>query len=232
MQTRLSLICRRWTWFLILLLLPLPVYPLAVQYNRNGECYLLLGDGAFKGVYRLNNPAGEGGIPIGLLYNNFFTSIGLSVDLNRVVYSFSETVDPGYTVVVGNISRQVLNGTQPGEANWGYHSPYHADYHGGGPIYRPSGKPFSVGPGIPTTAPTSSDIAPPPSDGIYAGKQWYSIPNGAWYQMWKRPRPRTLERSANVYKRCIHASSGDPIAPLSNVSLLSRTNHNCIFNYA
>ena len=41
----------------ILLLSP-AAFALAPEYERNGECYLLIGQGpvAMKGVFRLNNP--------------------------------------------------------------------------------------------------------------------------------------------------------------------------------
>lgn len=66
---------------------------LRVEYRRNGECYLLIGnkDATNRGVYRLNNPANEGGVDVGYLYDPG-ESYGIYVDLKRQVYNFySET---------------------------------------------------------------------------------------------------------------------------------------------
>lgn len=72
---------------------------LAREYMRNGEAYLLVGhsDPAFRGVYRVNNPAGEpDGNPLGRLYDPR-DSYGIVVDLNRQVYTFSSNAAPSYT---------------------------------------------------------------------------------------------------------------------------------------
>ena len=59
---------KRTVLFLLLLALPALVSGQAIEYKRNGECYLLIGhnDAKFRGVYRLNNPSGEAeGEPVG-----------------------------------------------------------------------------------------------------------------------------------------------------------------------
>ena len=42
----------------VILLLSPATFALAPEYERNGECYLLIGQGptVMKGVFRLNNP--------------------------------------------------------------------------------------------------------------------------------------------------------------------------------
>lgn len=201
----------RWVAVLLLLVvLPAPLFPLAVEYNRNGECYLMLGSGAFKGVYRLNNPASEGGIAVGLLYNNFNVSIGLSVDLNRNVYSFSESVDPGFTLVAGNIKRQVVDNTvTANQCRWGYHAYEHYDHRDDKAtnpnVYRTTGANHSVGPGTVTTAPTSATTAPPPGDTLFGGKTWYEIPNGAWYSTWHTASALGQGYSYKVYRDRVEA---------------------------
>ena len=75
-------------------------FALAPEYMRNGECYLLVGhdDVNFRGVYRLNNPSGEpDGNPINVKLYDPRTSHGISVNLNRNVYTFSENTDPTST---------------------------------------------------------------------------------------------------------------------------------------
>ncbi|MBI3038263.1 hypothetical protein HYY75_04300, partial [bacterium] len=164
------------------------LFGLAVEYNRNGECYLLIGDtGAYRGVYRINDPAAQG-LTIGYLYDPG-TSIGISVDLSRNVYTFSETVDAGYVLQPGNIKRQVVdNSVSAAQANWGYHANLHYDHRNnygsgqaGRPVYRTTGATLSPGPGTPTTAPSPNPL--PPGDTVFA-KPWYEIPNGSWYSTW------------------------------------------------
>ena len=40
---------------LLAILNPNEIYALAQEYKRNGECYMLIGVGQFRGIYRLNN---------------------------------------------------------------------------------------------------------------------------------------------------------------------------------
>ncbi|HNV70745.1 MAG TPA: hypothetical protein PKO06_13675 [Candidatus Ozemobacteraceae bacterium] len=161
-------------WGLIVLFLAsgAAAFALDARYSRNGECYLLLGDsGTHQGVYRLNNPAADA-IFVGRLYNPG-TSIGISVDLNRNCYTFSEIVEPSYSTLSGNIPRQVVDGTvSVNSCNWGYHAYEHYDHRGSGqttrPIYRTPGASHSIGPGTPITAPLGNPL--PPGDTVFAGK--------------------------------------------------------------
>jgi len=210
MEKRLMVRFRWMVLFLLLVVMPAPVFPLAVEYNRNGECYLMLGTGAFKGVYRLNNPSAEGGVAVGLLYNNFTTSIGLSVDLNRKVYSFSEAVDPGFTLVGGTIKRQVVDSSvTANQCRWGYHAYEHYDHRSdkaSNPnVYRTPGANHSVGPGTVTTAPTTAVEAPPPGDTIFGGRTWYQIPNGSWYSTWHTAAALGQGYSYKVYRDRVEA---------------------------
>ncbi|MBF0408593.1 MAG: hypothetical protein HQM10_14685 [Candidatus Riflebacteria bacterium] len=164
---------------------------LAPEYMRNGETYLLVGDGAYKGVYRLNNPAGDAprhtsSFPE-YLYNPG-SSIGMTVDLNRNIYTFTETVEASFAPITGNLARQVLDGgVTAAAANWGYHANEHYDHRSwgtGGSIYRTTGARHSAGPGTTISGPGGSDFSPPSTDTIHGGKQWYRIPNQSWYQSW------------------------------------------------
>ncbi|RCK77268.1 MAG: hypothetical protein OZSIB_3079 [Candidatus Ozemobacter sibiricus] len=197
----------RWLFPLVALGCFLGIAPqllgLALEYNRNGEVYLLLGDGLYKGVYRLSDPAGEG-LKLGYLYNPG-SSAGIAVDLYRTVYTFSEKVGKTYTLLNVNIPRQVLDdGVTANQADWGYHAYIHYDHRGTGettkPVYRtgPAGRairahsgtwPYftSGGPGTPIPPPAGNPlpIINGVQDPVFPGRNWYSIPNGAWYSSWQ-----------------------------------------------
>ncbi|HEY9069882.1 MAG TPA: hypothetical protein VIV61_06460 [Candidatus Ozemobacteraceae bacterium] len=86
--------------FMTMSLVPVVLFGLAPEYKRNGECYLLIGhdDVYYRGVYRLNNPAGEpDGNPVGVKLFDPRNSYGISVNLNRNVYTFSENTEPSYS---------------------------------------------------------------------------------------------------------------------------------------
>lgn len=175
------------------------------EYRRNGECYLLIGEGpaAMRGIYRLNNPE----------QNKYFSppkylfkpdsSIGFSVDLERKIYTFSEKIVPGYVLLGEPMKRQVLDSGSTDAADYGYHAFIHYDHRSWGKnttIYRtgPAGRNVkangggawphfkSAGPGNLVAAPAGNPLPDVPSLplGIYPGKSWYEIPNGAWYSSW------------------------------------------------
>lgn len=181
---------------------PLAFSALDPLYMRNGECYLLLGEGAFKGVYRLNNPAGDAP-RVGYLYNPG-VSIGISVDLDRGIYTFSENIDPGFTLISGNIQRQVVDTVAADHVDYGYHTWIHTDHRSWGAgtnVYRtgPVGRAIkrngggtwggftSAGPGTAISTPNplpAMDTVQIPLP-VEPGKQWYDIPNGSWFSSWQ-----------------------------------------------
>ncbi|HQB82969.1 MAG TPA: hypothetical protein PLR50_05705, partial [Candidatus Rifleibacterium sp.] len=74
----------------VILLSP-ATFALVPEYECNGECYLLIGQGpaAMKGVFRLNNPEKDKYFdPSKHLFtpNNTFS---FAVDLNRNIYTFT-----------------------------------------------------------------------------------------------------------------------------------------------
>ncbi len=107
-----------------------PVYGLAVEYMRNGECYLLIGhsDATFRGVYRLNNPSSEpDGNPVGVKLFDPRDSYGIAVNLNRKVYTFSENVAPSYVKITDPIKRLLK---KPGGVGlWGAHCDTRKSYY-------------------------------------------------------------------------------------------------------
>ncbi len=108
--------------FLVLLAMPALVNGQAIEYQRNGECYLLIGhsDPVFRGVYRLNNPSGEpDGDPIGKKLFDPRNSYGISVNLDRKVYTFSENKVPTFTL--GNWTLERLMKKPGGVGLWGAH---------------------------------------------------------------------------------------------------------------
>lgn len=193
------------------LLCPQQAKALDSQYLRNGECYLLIGEGAsaLRGVYRLNNPAANPAkyynnnrvIPGGSINN----TLGFNVDLNRKIYTFTEQVESTWQVSSAPLYRQVLDGgVTADQADYGYHSYIHYDHRSWnkGDIYRtgPVGRDIhrdgggswsgfkSAGPGTEvagdytSTLPSMTGAA---SLGKVDGKKWYQIPNASWYSNWK-----------------------------------------------
>ncbi|MFZ5950460.1 MAG: hypothetical protein ACOYXC_07130, partial [Candidatus Rifleibacteriota bacterium] len=117
------------------------------EYRRNGECYLLIGEGdvSLRGIFRLNNPE----------QNKYFSppkylfkpdsSIGFSVDLDRKIYTFSEKVVPGFVLLSEPLQRQVVDSGSTDLADYGYHQYIHYDHRSWGKntaVYRtgPAGR--------------------------------------------------------------------------------------------
>jgi hypothetical protein len=176
------------------------------EYRRNGECYLLIGEGpaSMRGIYRLNNPeANKYFSPPKYLFQPN-SSIGFSVDLERKIYTFSEEVAPGYVMLSTPLKRQVLDSGSTNHADYGYHQYIHYDHRSWGKntnVYRtgPAGRGIrrsggstwpnfvSAGPGNLIPAPAGNPLPEVESIPltIYSGKNWYEIPNGAWYSSWR-----------------------------------------------
>ncbi len=116
--------------FLLFLALPALVSGQAIEYRRNGECYLLIGhnDAKFRGVYRLNNPSGEAdGEPVGKKLFDPRTSYGISVNLDRKVYTFSENKAPTFTLGNWELERLMK---KPGDVGlWGAHCDTRKSYY-------------------------------------------------------------------------------------------------------
>ncbi|MDD2997814.1 MAG: hypothetical protein PHV05_02060, partial [Candidatus Riflebacteria bacterium] len=113
-----------------LLVIPVMVFGQAVEYERNGECYLLIGhnDAEFRGVYRLNNPSGEAdGNPVGKKLFDPQSSYGISVNLDRKVYTFSENKTSTYTL--GDWKLERLLKTPGGVGLWGAHCDTRKSYY-------------------------------------------------------------------------------------------------------
>ncbi len=116
--------------FLLFLALPVFVFGQAIEYQRNGECYLLIGhsDPNFRGVYRLNNPSGEpDGNPVNAKLFDPRTSYGISVNLDRTVYTFSENKAPTFTL--GNWNLKRLMKKPGGVGLWGAHCDTRENYY-------------------------------------------------------------------------------------------------------
>lgn len=186
----------------VILLSP-ATFALAPEYERNGECYLLIGQGpaAMKGVFRLNNPEKDKYFdPSKHLFtpNNTFS---FAVDLDRNIYTFTEEVEAGFKLLSSKLKRQVLDGVSADHSDWGYHAYFHYDHRSwgrGDAVYRvgPAGRtvrgsgsrPQSAGPGTSISAPAGNPL--PSFTGAltlnkYDGRNWYEIPNGSWYSSWK-----------------------------------------------
>jgi hypothetical protein len=114
---------------------------LAEEYMRNGEIYLLISYkdapiGAHAGVHRLSDPA-DAGLYLGRLYDPG-SSIGICVDLNRVIYTFTEDKSATVYQFLPNMKlmRQVVDESCfSGDlvraqciVDYGYHQYFHADH--------------------------------------------------------------------------------------------------------
>ncbi|MBU1105619.1 MAG: hypothetical protein KKB51_03040 [Candidatus Riflebacteria bacterium] len=176
------------------------VWGLAGEYQRNGEVYLLVGDGAKKGVYRLNDPASDGVAVSGVtpLYDPG-KSYGMSVNLNRHVFTFTETIADIFTMMSGNIE---VNIKASGKNQLqGFHCDHRSKWaEHFRPIYTSPG-PAANYPGYYTLTPTSFGYTASRNVGSCCGcgaprvaNSWpvyvispgtngkASIPNGMWYQ--------------------------------------------------
>ncbi|MBF0545079.1 MAG: hypothetical protein HQM08_11620 [Candidatus Riflebacteria bacterium] len=151
-------------------------FALDPKYERNGEVYVLVGDGAKRGVYRINNPSGEGGVIVDAS-NPIFnpgSSYGISVNLDRHVFTFTETVDSGFSLLSGNISVKMKT---PGATVLSGHHYDHRDHWGefGWPMYTTSGSYGTSWAG--PTNPAFPVIFVTPDAAGYG-----LVPNGQWYQ--------------------------------------------------
>ncbi len=187
----------------VVVLLPQPGWALAPEYERNGECYLLIGDGppALKGVFRLNNPEKAKYFDPS---KHLFTpnkTFSFAVDLNRNIYTFTEEVESGFTMLSTKLKRQVLDSGSTDHSDWGYHAYFHYDHRpwgAGTNVYRVgavgrsikgAGKKFyGAGTGTKVSTPAGNPL--PSFSGslyleAYKDKAWYEIPNQAWYSSWK-----------------------------------------------
>ncbi len=112
----------------------IPASALDSHYMRNGECYMMIGEGsaALKGIYRLNNPEKELYYdPAKQVITDLNDSISFNVDLYRNIYTFTEKTDSSWQNSTGYLYRQVLdssNGVTADLADYGYHSYIHYDY--------------------------------------------------------------------------------------------------------
>lgn len=156
------------------------------RYLRNGECYMLIGEGnghpALRGVYRLNNPERS------LYYNPAKTildnddiqdTFALSVDLDRTIYTFTENDESPWQDSPDPMFRQVVDGTAAisngvdvtaDHSDYGYWSYFHTDYREWGvgtDIYRvgPANRAIrgtssfkSAGPGVPKPLPSGYSL--------------------------------------------------------------------------
>ncbi|MFZ2961273.1 MAG: hypothetical protein WA705_30730 [Candidatus Ozemobacteraceae bacterium] len=116
---------------------------LAKEYMRNGESYILVGhsDVNVRGVYRLNNPAGEAGAnPLGKLFDPG-NSYGLSVNLAREVFTFTTKTDPTYTFDPSVKLRRLLK-APGGVVLYGAHCDTRKTYPAFGTTFNQAGQPL------------------------------------------------------------------------------------------
>ena len=187
---------------------------LSEEYMRNGECYLLIGEGNsnLKGVFRLNNPSQSKVYNPAIKVISPGSTLGFDVDLDRVIYTFSEEKDSAWKLDTEPLYRQVLDDTVANRlADYGYHTWIHYDHRRwktrsdgtscanvyrsgavGRDILNSSQRVWSgfkgAGQGTPTTKPSGYTLpvmTGAASLGEYSGKPWFKIPNESWYSCWK-----------------------------------------------
>ena len=100
------------------------------KFLRNGECYMLIGETqVLRGIYRLNNPVKDK-VQLNQLViagSRFNNSFGFAADLDRNLYTFTETKDNDFHLKSGNIYRQVLTGVAQYLTDYGYYTWHHHD---------------------------------------------------------------------------------------------------------
>ncbi|MBI3039137.1 hypothetical protein HYY75_08835, partial [bacterium] len=138
------------TIFLGSLLLIFSAFPVFGQlhdfYRQNGDCYLLIGDGPFRGVYALNNLTGGS---VELLFNRAdLDSYGLvaaikwiSTSNSYIKYLFTFSgADTGWSTVTGNVPRKVVMEPSDGIYAWNVVPQYTVHRFHGPPSQGPTGK--------------------------------------------------------------------------------------------
>lgn len=177
------------------------------------ESELPAGNIDYRGIWRLSDPEGifSGVFPQYLVGE--VDILDMAIDLNRNIHTLSDpkTTAIGDSF---KIKRQVIDTVSIADADKGCHAYIHTDHRGSywgyqTDVYRtgPAGRGIwkngsttsnpkiwsgfkSAGPGVETTAPDNPDAYMPsfkPANlqlGVYSGKKWYEIPNGAWYSSW------------------------------------------------
>lgn len=215
---------------------PSSVHALSSEYLRNGECYLLIGEGhdSLKGVYRLNNPE----LPKPAFYNpapkvldkdEILNTLGFDVDLNRVIYTFTEHKQGNWGWDTAPIYRQVLDSSVSNNASdYGYHSYIHYDHRSWktrnsdssncANVYRSGNAGRGIkksgsgnwsgftgaGQGTPTSKPSGYTMPAMTGNtaatlGEYSGKPWFAIPNESWYSCWKTSRTESGQNGGIFY---------------------------------
>ncbi len=215
---------------------PSSVHALSTEYLRNGECYLLIGEGndTLKGVYRLNNPelttpAFYNPAPKVLSASNIKNTLGFDVDLNRVIYTFTEKTQGNWYYDTAPMYRQVLDSSVSNNASdYGYHSYIHYDHRSWktrlndrsncADVYRSgvAGRGIKqsgsgnwsgfagAGQGTPTSKPSGYTMPAMTGNtaatlGEYSGKPWFKIPNESWYSCWKTSRTESGQNGGSFY---------------------------------
>jgi hypothetical protein len=118
-----------------MLMLPQKAVALDEKYERNGECYMLIGEGGFKGIYRLNDPVSKIIITdpnqqqvISKSNLGSMASKGFYVNLDRHIYTFSELIGATFGQKPGDIWRQIQDDTgDASKVDYGTHAYHHTD---------------------------------------------------------------------------------------------------------
>lgn len=207
---------------------------LATEYLRNGECYLLVGEGNpnIKGIWRLNNPELESPTyynPPKQVISNINETFSFNVDIFRKIYTFTQHNDTDWVTDTDPMVRQVLDSVSANASDMGYHAYIHDDHRNWnkntnvyrvGPVGRDIRNDYggvwahfkSAGPGTEVPTPSVSPL-PYMSDsslrlGTYSNRQWYSIPNGAFYSTWMQKDVESYYRSSYGFDK-FYAVFGD-----------------------
>lgn len=178
------------------------------------ESVLPAGNIDYRGVWRLNDPEGFFHVSEPQYLIGEVDILDLTVDLYRNINTVSDPKTSAIGEDFKIKRQVIDDGVAALEADKGCHSFIHTDhrtsYWGyGTDVYRtgPAGRGIwgsgstaskprfwpgfkSAGPGTETTAPDNPEAYLPRFSskrlqlGVYPGKKWYEIPNGAWYSSW------------------------------------------------
>lgn len=163
-----------------------------------GESYLYLGFKDVGKVYRLTS-SDQNQLPTGYVFACESDADAFYVDQLQNYRFLKCSIDGEYRKVPGFIYRQVFDGLAT-DADWGQNHAQHQDQRSmlipdaqNQPVFRPTGAPFSSGTGQLVTEGVAFAALEQGEFESTAGKKWFRIPNGSWYQTWfqtlNHPRP-------------------------------------------
>lgn len=183
-----SYFCRNGRFFLRLLASSLFLFILFCAPASAFEAFLFIGYSDSGRVYRITT-SDENQFPVGYAFAAG-PAEGFFVDQLKNFRLLKSSPAVTFKPVTDYIYRQVFDGNGFA-ADWGYGHAQYQDQRNlinpdgsGRPVFRPTGAPFSAGPGELVADDIAMSSLQKGECEIVNSKKWYRIPNGSWYQTW------------------------------------------------